>query len=268
LRLRTIVRRVRWERAGKAGKRGARGAAGTAGVLIECETAAGSPLPPLVARRAIVTLPVGVLRAGDVAFEPELPPAKQRAIQQIEPGPVVKLILKFREPFWESPLPAALGKSLTNLCFLHGPTDAAVPTWWTYFPVRTTVLTGWAGGPAANRLSHRPVREIAGEALDALAAMTGLARDRLDGLLDAFHIADWQADPFSRGAYSYLAVGGTGAPKALAQPLGDALFFAGEATGSEGIGGTVDAAISSGRRAAGEILTAQGRARAADRQRS
>ena len=65
---------------------------------------------------------------------------------------------------------------------------------------------------------------------------------------------DWQSDPYSRGAYSYVPVGGLQATKALAQPVEDTLFFAGEATDYEALGGTVDSAISTGRRAAREIL--------------
>jgi monoamine oxidase len=129
-----------------------------------------------------------------------------------------------------------------------------VPTWWTYFPVRATVLVGWAGGPAAEKLSHQPTAAIVAEALASLAQYTGIARDELDGMLQASHVADWQADPLSRGAYSYVTVGNLSAPKNLAEPLDGTLFFAGEATATDGIGGTVDAAISSGRRAAEEIL--------------
>jgi monoamine oxidase len=79
------------------------------------------------------------------------------------------------------------------------------------------------------------------------------AADRLDGW--AYH--DWSADPFSRGAYSYLRVGGAGAPRALARPVAGTLFFAGEATSTDEIG-TVSGAIASGLRAAREVLRAPG----------
>jgi monoamine oxidase len=244
LHLRTIVTRVRW-------KRGS--------IELDAMTPQGQPRATIRARRCIVTLPVGVLRAGSVKFEPDLPD-KWQALAKIEVGPVVKAILKFREPFWETqPFPAAPPKArLTQLCFLHGQRELGFPTWWTYFPVRAAVLTAWAGGPAAERLSHRPRHEILAAALDSLAALTGLRRAHLDELLDAAHVADWQSDPFARGAYSYLAVGGIDAPKRLGQSVGDTLFFAGEATATEGLGGTVDAALTPGRRAAEEVLEAIG----------
>jgi monoamine oxidase len=67
------------------------------------------------------------------------------------------------------------------------------------------------------------------------------------------YVQDWHADPWSRGGYSYLLVGGEGAREELAAPLKDTLFFAGEATDSEEAG-TVAGALRSGQRAAKEIL--------------
>ena len=76
----------------------------------------------------------------------------------------------------------------------------------------------------------------------------------LKPLLQSFHIADWQADPFARGAYSYITPGGMNAPKKLSQPIQNMLFFAGEGASTQGLGGTVDAALATGRRAADQLL--------------
>ncbi len=65
---------------------------------------------------------------------------------------------------------------------------------------------------------------------------------------------DWQRDPFARGAYSYVGVGGGTARKELAAPLDGTLFFAGEATDTEGEAATVTGALQSGERAANEII--------------
>ena len=70
----------------------------------------------------------------------------------------------------------------------------------------------------------------------------------------SWYLHDWSTDPFSLGAYSYIGVGGVDAPSELAKPVENTLFFAGEATDSNGQSGTVDAAIVSGKRAAREIL--------------
>ena len=69
----------------------------------------------------------------------------------------------------------------------------------------------------------------------------------------AYLMHDWQADPFARGGYSYVKVGGTGAREELAAPLEETLFFAGEATDTEQ-SGTVGGALASGQRAAREVL--------------
>jgi monoamine oxidase len=66
---------------------------------------------------------------------------------------------------------------------------------------------------------------------------------------------DWSRDPFSRGAYSYVRVGGVDAARVIARPLQETLFFAGEAADAGGRNGTVEGAIESGRRAAKAVLT-------------
>ena len=69
-----------------------------------------------------------------------------------------------------------------------------------------------------------------------------------------YFVHDWQSDPFSRGAYSYIRPGGMHAPAELARPVEDTIFFAGEATDTEGHGGTVHGAMRTGHRAAREVL--------------
>jgi monoamine oxidase len=68
---------------------------------------------------------------------------------------------------------------------------------------------------------------------------------------------DWVGDPFSRGAYSYVAAGGEGTQAQLAEPMEDKLFFAGEATEIHGHHATVHGAFLTGIRAANEILHAK-----------
>jgi monoamine oxidase len=66
-------------------------------------------------------------------------------------------------------------------------------------------------------------------------------------------VTSWGTDPFTLGAYSAVAVGGS--PKdfdTLAEPVGDRLFFAGEAT-SRNYAGTVHGAYLSGLREANRI---------------
>lgn len=91
----------------------------------------------LRARRAIVTVPLGVLQAGRPIFEPELPEAKRRAIGAIAMGNVTKLLLWFERPIWP------------ELMVLS--TDGAVATWWPVESAAVPALMGYTGGPAARR---------------------------------------------------------------------------------------------------------------------
>jgi monoamine oxidase len=80
--------------------------------------------------------------------------------------------------------------------------------------------------------------------------------DVLTASVEDARVFDWAADPWARGAYSWLPVGALDAPAALAAPLGGRLFFAGEATDLVGDPGTVHGAMTTGDRAAAEIIAA------------
>ncbi len=71
------------------------------------------------------------------------------------------------------------------------------------------------------------------------------------------HYHNWANDPYVRGAYSYIPVNGLDFPKILAAPVDGTLFFAGEATVTDGQTGTVFGALETGLRAAHELLASQ-----------
>jgi monoamine oxidase len=220
----------------------------------------GRPLPEIRTRRAVVTLPLGVLKAsleasGGVRFHPSLE-GKRRALEKLAPASVRKVVLRFREAFWDEPSFVAerLGRKNGDAPrpdYLHDP-RADFPTWWTPSPARVPVLVGWAGASEAERLSRLSPRAVLARSLDSLSGVLGVPQRALEERLDGWLEHDWQADPWSRGAYSYVAVGGQDAPRALARPLAGTLFFAGEATDAADIG-TVAGAIASGRRAARQL---------------
>jgi monoamine oxidase len=203
------------------------------------------------APRAIVTLPLGVLQLpehspGAVRFSPGLQ-QKQRALVGLAAGPVLKVVLRFREPFWER---IARGR-YRDVVFFHLP-GGAFPTFWTTLPLRSTVLVAWAGGPHATRLAGSSSEDLAASAIDCVEAL--FVRSRARRWLEASYVHDWQADPFARGAYSYINAGAARARHQLATSLHDTLFFAGEAADTQGESGTVTGALQSGERAAREIL--------------
>ena len=203
------------------------------------------------ARRLIVTLPLGVLQRNDVSFTPELP-AKEEAARKLAVGQVSKVMLRFREPFWEQlKLPASEGKtaSLNDLVFIHAP-DELPPTWWTQLPVRAPLLVGWAGGPRAELLISESQDALRDQSLQALSHIFAVPPQFLEEALVDFYTHNWATDPFSLGAYSYIPVGALHAQAALAEPVEDTIYFAGEAVNDEGHHGTVHGALSSGLRAA------------------
>jgi monoamine oxidase len=200
------------------------------------------------ARRAIVTLPLGVLQHGTVRFAPSLE-SKRDALQGLASGAIVKVLLRFATPFWES---IERGR-YREASFFHAP-EAELPTYWTAAPAHAPLLVAWAGGPRAQRLSSG-----AGEIALVRAALAGVRRlfgEHLDveAQFQGYYYHDWRQDPFARGAYSYVLVGGSAAQEALGQSIDDTLFFAGESTDTEGEAGTVTGALQSGVRAAREAL--------------
>jgi monoamine oxidase len=203
-------------------------------------------LTEYLASRAIVTLPLGVLKTNSVVFSPALP-EKQNAMSFLEMGPVVRVSLCFQEKFWDR------DPEMAELSFLFTD-DSQFPTWWTSNPLPYPILTGWAAGPNAGAHTGRSKDEIVRSAVQSLARIMRIAEPKLRRQMTESFMHDWQEDPFSRGAYSYAAVGGIGAARKLAEPVAGTLFFAGEATNSDGYNGTVHGAIATGLRAAKELL--------------
>jgi monoamine oxidase len=219
LQLGAVVNRVRWKRH----------VATVSGTFLGKRFTARAP-------RVIVTLPLGVLQAGPLRF-----PAKRAALRKLGSGPVVRVAMRFHSAFWEKRAP--------GVAFFHSP-DAPFPTFWTPLPMRAPLLTAWAGGPKAARLTGSSTRRLVDAALASVESVFGKG---VRAELAAAYPQDWMHDPYSRGGYSYLLVNGEGAREELAAPLDDTVFFAGEATDSDEAG-TVAGALRSGIRAARQAM--------------
>ncbi|HEY0163619.1 MAG TPA: NAD(P)/FAD-dependent oxidoreductase, partial [Edaphobacter sp.] len=202
------------------------------------------------ASRVIVTVPLGVLQAGRPAIEP-MPKHIAQALQQLRMGHALRFSLLFREPFWtmleEEP-------ALKDLGFLLSLGEMP-PVWWTTNPEPTPLLTGWVGGPRSSALAGLSAEELAERACGTLARIFDIERVQIRAMLVGCYMHDWSRDPFALGAYSYVAAGGLDASRALAEPVDDTLFFAGEHTDTTGHWGTVHAAMRSGLRAAQQALS-------------
>lgn len=225
VRLSSPVRQVRW-RSGQ----------------VDVDLEVGS----LSARCAVVTVPLGVLQSGDIAFVPPVA-AHATALTQVAMGQVHKVIIAFDVAPWTGFVPA-------NSRFLH---DSALsfPTWWFPVEVEQPVIVGWVAGPRAEQMSEMDSRKTVGLAVESLAKLLHVERAQLETGITSVWYHDWNRDPFTQGAYTYVVSGGLGAPDVLARPVDNTLFFAGEATCAHGYNATMDGAFHSGVRAAEEILS-------------
>lgn len=204
---------------------------------VEIETAAGT----LRARRAVVTLPVGVLAAGRVRFIPSLPPATLAAIGDLRPGALTKVALAVDGARFGLPSPTDLYEVRSGFVFELFPFD------------RDLILATIGGTPARDLVARGEAGAVAA-ATDVLAGMLGAA---VRAHVVAGRLADWWTDPWALGSYSVAAPGRTAARRALAVPVAERLHFAGEATA---VGGSMTAggATLEGRAAAQAVATALG----------
>jgi monoamine oxidase len=194
-----------------------------------------------LARAAIITVPLPMLQDGSISFEPEVP-ALRKAARQLVMGHVARMCIVVKERFWE--------KKVDTLCYVHTP-GRPFTVWWTQHPAQAPLIIGWAGGPPAVELMESGDTE--GVAIRELARAFGLRPSRMKALVDSIYMHGWTLDPNIRGAYTYAGVGGAFAHRTLARPIDSRLFLAGEATDAAA-GGTVEAALVSGKRAARKAL--------------
>jgi monoamine oxidase len=192
------------------------------------------------ARQVVVTVPLAVLRAGDVRFDPPLPESKLQAVSRLGAAAVCKVILKFREKFWPD--------SMAVLA-----TTADTQVWWPAGWGRhesTPILTALVGGQAARRLVALGDAAIP-KSLEQLQMM--FQRD-LGKLFESGRVVSWHRKRYSKMGYSFLPVGCSPAVRdQLAEPVAARLFFAGEAT-NRAQPSTVHGALESGIRAARQLL--------------
>jgi monoamine oxidase len=208
---------------------------GGAGVEVE------TPRGVIRAGRAVVTVPVGVLKAGGLRFEPALPDETLAALNGLRMGALTKLALAVDR----SRIDLAEETSLFDLDERGSATSFEIG------PRGQEVVFATLGGDRG-----REICEL-GE-----AGAVGFARERLAVLLGARageavrdgRLAAWWTDPWSRGSYSLAEPGRADARAALRRPVGDRIWFAGEATAAEGGAMTVGGATLEGDRAAGEVV--------------
>jgi monoamine oxidase len=198
---------------------------------------------------AIITLPLGVLRCGEIRFEPRLPNWKIIAIRNLRMGTLNKIFLRFPRPFWPE-------RNEWFECI-----SEQRPRWPIFFNLLKysgkPVLVGFSAGNDSREQEYLPDAAVVSQATTALRNVFKAA------FVDpcAMRVTRWASDPFARGAYCHIPPCASGADcDALARPIESRVFFAGEAT-SRTRYGTVHGAYLSGTRAARQLARAYGRGR-------
>jgi monoamine oxidase len=195
---------------------------------------------------AVVTLPLGVLQSGRIAFGEALDPARQRAINHLGVGLLNKCVLRFDRVFWPP--------EVDWIDFL-GPGQTLWADWTSY--LRATgfpLLAGFNAACTADEIEALDDSATQASAMDALRAMFGSeVPDPLGS-----QTSRWRQDPFALGAYSFTAVGTRRKDrKRLFGPDWEGrLVFAGEATSAD-YPATVHGALMTGQAAAAALLTAR-----------
>ncbi|MGL4767248.1 MAG: flavin monoamine oxidase family protein [Formosimonas sp.] len=170
----------------------------------------------------LVTVPLGVLKAGKIEFAPALPADKQQAIDALKMGVLNKVYLRFDKVFWQP-------KS-TWLEWMS-PKKGQWAEWVDFANLLgKPVLLGFNAADYGREIEHKTDAQIVAQAMDVLRQMFGA---NIPNPID-HQITRWAQDEFSYGSYSCNALGmRKDARKALAEPLGKRVFFAGEATHSQ-----------------------------------
>lgn len=199
------------------------------------------------AHQVLITVPIGVLKAGQIQFVPALA-EKEKVLEFVQMGSAIRAVLIFSKEIWQ--------KSVADdHAFLHS-SDTIFPVWWLQRHENLFLATAWVGGPKAKAISDKHSEEIFKFLISDLSRLLGSTSGEILPDLSAWYMHNWDKDPFSLGAYSYLAKGGITAVRRLAEPIDDTLFFAGEGVVDGPSRGTVDAAIATGLRAAQQITKA------------
>jgi monoamine oxidase len=182
------------------------------------------------------TLPIGVLREKAVMFVPALPEAFLRAVRSIGFGNNTKLTLWLSNPLPEFGILDTKGLFGHFWCraFSDGP-----------------VVVGFSGGKRADELAAMEEEEAIASGIAELSDALGLD---IKSMTTAARHFTWSNDPYTRGSYTYDALGSETARADLGTAIENTLFYTGEAANRHGHCATVHGAIETGRDTANEIL--------------
>jgi monoamine oxidase len=180
------------------------------GSRLRLETADGA----IAADAVIVTLPTNVLANEQLRFSPPLP-EKTTAAAGLPLGLADKLFLSLSD-----------ADEFAKDSRLFGRTDRSATGVYHFRPFGRPQIEGYFGGPLAAELEAGGERAFVDFAVAELVGLIGSDFARRVTLIG---LHPWGVDPFARGSYSCALPGQAECRGALATPVDDRLFFAGEA---------------------------------------
>jgi monoamine oxidase len=217
---------------------------------IEVVTSSGK----YIGEKVIIAVPLGVLQSSKNSKSlinlPAYLNAYTKMSKQIGNGSVIKFLLEFDRAFW-------LDKDFLKTKNIAPPlyifTNAKIPTWWTQYPSKIPLLTGWIGGPPAFEMKNYSERRFKTLFMESLATVFSLPKTEIEKRLINYKIMNWSKEPHILGGYSYATLKTEKARQFLNQPYENTFYFAGEYL-PENSASTVDAALQSGIQVAKQIL--------------
>ena len=199
----------------------------------------------------VVTVPLGVLKAGTIEFSPALPQAKQTAIDRLDMAQLEKVVLRYDQAFWQLTGPGNVLYAASTL--------GEFPLLVDYSPFAggtPTIVAFYCGnfGREIAGLDDAAIVDRANRAVNELSETQG--RSPIDAL-----VTRWKSDPFALGSYPGTTVRASVEDvrnearhyEAMAAPAGERVLFAGDGT-SYGFGSTVEGAVRTGIREAERLL--------------
>ena len=185
------------------------------------------------ADKVIITVPIPILKSGDIQFIPSLSTEKTSAFSKIGMGAGMKVFLKFSNKFFDQNIIGG------TICAAYADDSIGKVQ-------DDKILLAFVMGEQAEYLS----------ALGSNAAITNALLQELDTMYNgqatasfiASHVEDWTTNPFVKGAYSYSTIGMGNARFIAAKSINKKLYFAGEAMNLNGHHQTVQGAVETGYR--------------------
>jgi monoamine oxidase len=173
----------------------------------------------LTARAVIVTVPVSLLAAGEIAFTPALPTAYNQAFADLPFGVVDKVGVAFSSDiFGEVPANTIITPHLDQDTAQFGMGLAKI--------AGTPMMNVFVANDLARALEAEGDAAFNDYVAKFVTATLGADAAKA---IDKTHIIAWGKDPWTLGSYSMAKVGKEGARATLAEPLDNRLYFAGEA---------------------------------------